>query len=87
MGGDGFDSKAFFTWAQDVAGSVINKATDAAYVQPYELSRLRLQALGDDGYYTEGQRGATQAPKAGFTVSPQLMLIGAAVLAVVLLKD
>lgn len=79
----------WFTWAQDVAGGVISKAADAKFVQPYEIEKLRLQALGDLGVYTEGQPGTRQpAQPAGLTINPTTMLlIGGAVLAVMMLRD
>lgn len=74
------------TWFQDVAGSVINKAADAKFSQPYEIDRMRLQALGETGYYTEGQAMAKGGAIGG--ISPTVLLIGGAVLvAVLLLKD
>lgn len=74
------------TWFQDVAGSVINKAADAKFSQPYEIDRLRLQALGETGYYTEGQAMSKAVGVAG--ISPTVLLIGGAILvAVLVLKD
>ena len=77
------------TWFQNVAGSVIDKAAQAKYVQPYEIDRLRLQALGDLGTYTEGQAGTMPAGQAGaFGLSNgALLLIGAAFVAVLMLRD
>ncbi len=73
-------------WFQGVAGSVIGKAADAQYVRPYDIQSLRLQQLGPGGYYTEGMPGARVATGAG--ISPGLLLLaGAAVVAVLLLKD
>ena len=69
-------------WAQDVGKLVIGQASAAHFVQPYELSKLKIQALGDAGYYTEGQRGAVAAG----ALPSGLLLIGAAVLAFVLIK-
>lgn len=77
-------------WVQDVAGSVIDKAAEAKFTQPYEIDRLRLQALGDLGTYTEGQAGvkpAAQAGTIGGMNSGTVLLIVAAVLAVLMLKD
>jgi hypothetical protein len=76
------------SWIQGVAGKVIGSAADAKYSQPYEIQRLRLQALGDMGYYAEGQPGtiAKTGTVAGIPTGT-LLLIGAAVVAVMLLKD
>lgn len=74
-------------WIQNVGGKVIGAAADAKYQQPYEVQRLRIEALGDAGYYAEGQAGTVrQSGAAG--LSPTMLLLGGAVLlAVVLLKD
>lgn len=75
-------------WFQQQAGNILGAAAQAKYVQPYEVQKLRLQALGEAGIYEEGQPG-TQRPGGGIAgISPSMLLIGGAViLAVVLLKD
>lgn len=74
-------------WFQNVAGSVIKDASQAKFQQPYEIQKLRLQALGDLGLYNEGQP-QTVAPAAPFGMSQgMLLLIGLGVLAVFALKD
>lgn len=76
------------SWMQQVGGGVIDKWASATYQQPYEIQKLKIQALGEQGYYSEGQPGATSAQRQGFALTPGVMLLaGAAVLAVVLLKD
>jgi hypothetical protein len=73
-------------WFQSVAGGVIGKAADAQYVRPYDIQSLRLQQLGASGYYTEGMAGTRAAASTG--ISPGLLLLaGAAVVAVLMLKD
>ncbi len=75
------------TWVQDVGAGLIDKAAGAKYVQPYEIQKLQLEALGQSGYYNEGQAG-TRAAAAGGMNTTMLLLIGGAVLvAVVMLKD
>lgn len=74
---------AWEQWFQDVGASVINKAADAKFTQPYEIDRLRLEALGELGPYTEGQAQTRQ--DAG--INPTWLLIGAAVVAVLMLRD
>jgi hypothetical protein len=75
------------TWVQDVGAGLIDKAAGAKYVQPYEIQKLQLEALGQSGYYNEGQAG-TRAAAAGGMNTTMLFLIGGAVLvAVVMLKD
>lgn len=73
-------------WFQGVVGGVVSKAADAQYVKPYDIQSLRLQALGNGGYYTEGMPGTQQRTMGG--ISPGVLLLaGAAVVAVLLLKD
>lgn len=75
-------------WIQDVGKTVIGAAADAKYTQPYEVQKLRLQALGEAGIYDEGQAGAYRQAGGIAGMSPStLLLIGGAVLLVVLLKD
>lgn len=72
------------TWFQNVAGGVVGAAADAKFRQPYEIQKLQLQQLGQLGYYAEGQPVTGQ--QSG--INPAWLLIGGAVvLAVVLLKD
>lgn len=75
------------TWVQNVAAGVINKASDAKWVQPYTTEQMRLQALGQAGlgYYVEGQRQGGTVATVGINANT-LMLVGGAVLLVVLLK-
>lgn len=72
-------------WFRGVLGGVVDKAASAQWTQPYDIQRLQLQALGQNGFYTEGQRTAAQQAAA---MNPTtLLLVGAAVVAVLLLKD
>ncbi len=75
------------TWFQGVASKVIGAAADAKYSQPYEIQRLRIQALGADGIYTEGQPGYLQGGSGQGFNATGLLLIGGAVLLVMMLKD
>lgn len=68
-------------WMQDVGGGLIGAWSNATYQQPYDLQRMRIQSLGDRGYYLEGKPGVAQAPGG---ISP-LMLIGGGVLLLVVL--
>lgn len=75
-------------WFQGVAGNVINQAAAAQYVKPYDVQALKIQSLGANGYYTEGAPGTYRTTATGLGISPTVLLLaGAAVLAVVLLKD
>ncbi|CDN87492.1 hypothetical protein [Hydrogenophaga intermedia] len=75
-------------WFQNVSSSLLNKAADAKFTQPYELQKLRLQALGELGLYNEGQP-QTVAPQTMFGMSPGVVVLLAlgAVVAVFALKD
>lgn len=73
------------TWVQNVGSGLIDKAASAQYVQPYEIQKLQLEALGQGGYYNEGKAGTRTAATAGMNPTV-LLLIGAAVVAVVLMK-
>lgn len=68
-------------WFQQIGGQVIGAAANAQYTQPYEIQKMRIQSLGERGYYTEGKPGIQQATTG---ISP-LMLMGGALLLVVLL--
>lgn len=70
------------SWFQGVAGSVIQGAAAAQFQQPYEIDKLRLQALGQLGPYTEGQANAM-----GGTNNSTLLLLGFGLVLVMLLKD
>lgn len=75
------------SWIQGVAGKVIGSAADAKYSQPYEIERLRLQALGDMGYYNEGQAGTIRPGTIAGISTGTLLLIGGIALVFVLMKD
>lgn len=75
------------TWIQGVGSKLIGSAADAKFSQPYEIQKLRLQALGDMGYYTEGQAGMIRPGTVGGISSGTLLLIGGALLVFMLMKD
>lgn len=75
------------SWIQSIGSKVADvAAANQAGDQKYELERLKLQALGQYGYYTEGQTGLRAANGMGIS-SGTLLLLGAGLLAVMLLKD
>lgn len=74
-------------WVQDVGGGVIGQWANAKYSQPYEVQKLQLQALGDAGYYREGQAGTAQPVRVTGLDTSTILLLGAAVVAVLMLKD
>ena len=80
------EQSSWSSWFQNVAGGVIGKAADATYVRPYNIQELRLQALGSEGYYTEGKAG-TSAAAGGMSTTTLMLLGGGLLLAVFLLKD
>lgn len=73
-------------WAQQVSGSLLNKYADSKLVQPYEIQKMQLQALGQLGMYQEGQASVT-AGRQGLTISPTLLLIGAVAVIVIMTRD
>jgi len=73
-------------WTQNVAGNLINQWGNAEFVQPYEVQKLQMQALGQLGYFNEGQAGLV-ANRNGLTISPGLLLLAGAVMLVVMMKD
>lgn len=77
------------TWVQQQAGGLLDAYTYKKQTEAY-TEAMRLQALGETGYYVEGQRGNV-APVSGQSVGgipTQYLLIGGALLvAVLLVKD
>lgn len=64
--------------------TLLNGYTNAKYVQPYEVQKLRLQALGQAGIYDEGQPGVYVPPPA--INSTTLLLIGAGVVVFMMMQ-
>lgn len=80
------------SWSETLQGwgtTLVDRWSQATYQTPAQLEAMRIKALGEGGYYEEGQpnfqvqRGA---PGLGISTGTML-LIGAAVLAVVMLRD
>jgi hypothetical protein len=72
-------------WFQDVAGGVIKARTAAEYEQPYELQKMRYQALGEYGLFEPGKLSGA-APSGGIVLPSGLLLIAGAVVLVLALK-
>ncbi|WP_395137274.1 hypothetical protein [Schlegelella aquatica] len=72
------------TWIQQVGSGLIDKYADSKWRQPYEIQKLQMEALGQMGYYREGQ---PSSPQQGSISPTMLLLIGGAVLVVVLMRD
>ena len=73
------------SWFQDIAGGVVKGVTQVHLQQnqqQYEVEKLRMQALGQLGPYTEGQANAF-----GGTNSSTLLLLGFGLVLVLMLKD
>lgn len=64
-------------WIQNIGSGLLDRT--------YELERLKLEQRGAGGSYTEGQPATPPAATGG--LNPTVLLIGAAVLAVVLLRN
>lgn len=73
-------------WFQQVAGGVIDKAASNRWTQDYEIEKLKLQQLGQYGYYTEGQPMQPVGTIGGINTNV-LILGGVVLLAVMMLKD
>ncbi len=74
------------SWIQGVGKTVIDGYASANWTQPYELQKMQIQAQGRGGLYTEGQPVNYERPLGG--ISPAILLLaGAAVLALVMLRD
>jgi hypothetical protein len=73
------------TWLQDVSKNTIDAAVKARYQQPYDIQRLQLEALGQNGYYVEGQTGAIRQTQQ--QINPTILLLIAGVVAVMMLKS
>lgn len=75
-------------WFQGVAGGLIGKAADAQFVRPYDIASMQFQALGQGGYYREGMPGVMNRPNSNAGITPGVLLLaGAAVVVVLLMKD
>lgn len=75
------------SWIQSIGSKVADvAAANQASDQTYELQKLKIQQLGQYGFYNEGQAGLIRANGMGIS-SGTLLLLGAGLLAVMLLKD
>jgi hypothetical protein len=75
------------TTIQSWGSQLVDRWSSAEFVQPYEVDKLRLQALGQAGYYTEGQPGTrVPAQPGGLTITPTMLLLGGAALLIVMLS-
>lgn len=74
------------SWIQNVGGGLIKTVAEAKYKAPIELQKMQLQAYSNYGVpYMEGQANGMQPITAGIPQS--WLLIGAVILAVVLVKN
>lgn len=71
-------------WFQDVGGGLIGAWSQATYQQPYEIQKLKIQALGEKGYYLEGKPSYTAAPGG---ISPMVLIGGGLLLVVLVLSN
>jgi hypothetical protein len=73
---------------QEWGGLLVKGAVDREFYQDFKTDELRLKALGDYGYYDEGQRGIVPTPGSiGLQLPAGMLLLGAGVLLIFLLKD
>jgi hypothetical protein len=75
------------TTIQSWGSQLVDRWSAAEWVQPYEVQKMQFQALGQGGYYTEGQPNRARVQPGGeVVVTPGALLIFGA-LAVVLLMS
>ena len=72
-------------WFQDLTGNVVGLAAQREFVLDPQVEAAKWQALGEAGYYREGMPGTTS--QAGRGIDPTVLLIGAAVVVFLLVKD
>lgn len=79
------------SWEETIQGwgsKVIDGWTESTYRAPTEIRKMELEQLGALGTYTEGQPLVNVRPTPGFAIGGgTMLLIGAAVLAFVMLRD
>jgi len=73
--------------AQDWGGKMVDAAIALKVTQPYEIDKLRLQALGQGGYYSEGQPGVNNNASAPLVVPSGLVILGVVAVLFFVLKD
>lgn len=73
------------TWIQNSGSSLLGGLIQNRTRDPNELAKLQIQALGQYGYYNEGQAGLLR--NTGGMNPTMLLLIGGVIVAVMLLKD
>lgn len=74
-------------WIQGVGQTVVEgyaAQQSASQTQNYELQKLKIEALGQAGLYTEGQAGVRPATASGTTA---LMIAAAVLLGFMMMKD
>lgn len=80
-------SSSWEAWAQNIGGNLLQGYANTKFNQPYELQKMQLQAYGNGAYglpYIQGQPNgsATLGIPTGW-----LLIGGALVLAVVMIKS
>lgn len=77
------------TTAQQWGSLLVDRWSQAEFIQPYEVQKLRLQQLGELGLFEEGQPGiVAPAQPAGLTITPtMLLLLGGVALVFVMMRD
>lgn len=76
-------------WIQGVGQTVVDgyaAQQSASQTQNYELQKLKIEALGQAGLYTEGQAGIKPATAGGINTTA-LLIAGAVLLGFMMMKD
>lgn len=70
-------------WTQQQLGNILGLAANKKYVLDPQTEAAKWQALGEMGYYKEGQAGTVQQG----TIPPTMLLLGLGLVVVLMLKD
>jgi len=71
-------------WTQNTLGNILGLAAQKKYVLDPQVEAAKWQALGEAGYYREGQAGVIDQRG---TINPTVLLIGLGFVALLMIKD
>lgn len=80
-----YASLDFGDFVQQVAGQTMEAATAATFTKPFDIQAMQMQTMGQYGsQYVPGQPTNNARPG---TINPMYLLMGAGLLAVMMMKD
>lgn len=86
--GDTTSGSSWETWIQNAGSNLLGGYIKNQTRDPNELQKMQMQALGQNGYYIEGQTGQIRSLNYSSGLpSGTLLLLGAGLIAFMLLKD